>query len=338
MTPRGSAGGVVRIGARTSPLAIAQADQVAAGLRALGWETAFVGITTTGDVDRRHLTQIGGTGVFAQAVREALRTGGIDVAVHSLKDLPTAPAAGLTIVATPEREDPADVLIGVHPGAITSGMRIGTGSPRRAFQLRAHLAARGVAATFVPIRGNVDRRLGLVRDGTVDATILAAAGLRRLGRWAGEDTIGGLPVTPLRLDQVVPAAGQGALALEMSDAADPDLRAAVARLDHRPTRAAITAERTFLRVLEAGCLAPIGVHARPLPQSVSADDLTLVAVAERTYPETSTQNDPTAPVRVEGKCKTSDATGAGAALANEVLTRLGARPATRAVSGRPERE
>lgn len=311
----------IRIGARTSPLATAQADQVAAALQAAGWETEFVGITTTGDVDRRHLTQIGGTGVFAQAVRASLNTGGIDLAVHSMKDLPTAPAEGLEIVAIPVREDASDVLVGLDLERLDADrhLRIGTGSPRRAVQLEAHLRARGIDAEFVPIRGNVDRRLGLVHDGEVDATMLAAAGLRRLGRWAGEPELAGLAVTVLRSEQVVPAAGQGALALEMANDGDPAMIEAVRELDHEPTRAAVSAEREFLRVLEAGCLAPVGVHASPISHSVSGHDLTLVAVAGRTYLDKTTQNEPGAPIRVEETCAITDAVATGAALAHTML-------------------
>lgn len=317
----------LRIGARTSPLATAQAMSVAKQLEAAGFTCEFVGVTTTGDVDRRHLTQIGGTGVFAQAVRHSLITGGIDLAVHSLKDLPTAPAEGLEITAVPEREDPADVLIGVHPDEVRDGMRIGTGSPRRATQLSAHFASRGIDVEFVPIRGNVDRRIGLVREGQVDATLLAAAGLRRLGRWSGEPEVSGLPATALGFDAVVPAAGQGALALEMAVDADEDLRAAVASLDHRVTRAAVEAEREFLRVLEAGCLAPVGVHARPIAHPDSDDDLTLVAVAGRTYLENSTSNDSGALVKTEGRCTLADAVASGASLAHTTLGLLGGSPA-----------
>ena len=143
----------IRIGARTSPLARAQADQVAGWLQARGWRTEFVGITTTGDVDQRALTQIGGTGVFVGAVREALYDRRIDVAVHSLKDLPTAPAAELEVAANPAREDTRDVLVGRTLDTLRDGDRIGTGSPRRALQL-AELAQRlGIELEIVEIRG-----------------------------------------------------------------------------------------------------------------------------------------------------------------------------------------
>lgn len=310
---------LVRIGARTSPLARAQADQVAAQLTALGCRTEFVGITTTGDVDRRHLTQIGGTGVFAQAVRAALLEGEIDLAVHSMKDLPSAPAPGLEIAGIPERENPRDVLIGRRLDELASGMRIGTGSPRRAAQLNAHLLARGVACEFVPIRGNVDRRLGLVTEGTVDATLLAAAGLRRLGRWSDEPSVQDLPVTVLTDEVLVPAAGQGALALEIAETVDPAIRDLVIQLDHRPTRAEVSAEREFLRVLGAGCLAPVGVHGRV----GAGSDLTLLAVAGRTYLDDSASAEIDAQVvRVSGDGQIPQAPEIGARLAAETLRLL----------------
>ena len=171
----------IRIGARTSPLARAQADQVAGWLQAEGFATEFVGITTTGDVDQRSLTQIGGTGVFVGAVREALYDRRIDVAVHSLKDLPTAAAAELEVAATPAREDSRDVLVGRTLDTLRDGDRIGTGSPRRAIQL-AEIAERlGIELDVVEIRGNVDTRIARAADGEVSAVLLAAAGLRRLG-------------------------------------------------------------------------------------------------------------------------------------------------------------
>lgn len=275
----------IRVGARRSPLAVAQAEWVAAQLRTAGHPSELVGIESLGDRDRRQLTQIGGTGVFATAVRDALHDRSIDVAVHSLKDLPVAPAPGLVVSAIPVREDVRDVLVGLDVDQWVDGTRVGTGSPRRAAQVRAMAQARGVTVEVVPVRGNVDTRLDLVRNGDVDATLLAAAGLLRLGRLDAslvdpsldeqQLEVGGLPVRLLSLQRMLPAAGQGALAVETREDIDPDLAAALASIDHAATRAAVDTERTFLATLEAGCLAPVGCHAR-----VDGDDLTLFAVAE----------------------------------------------------------
>ena len=171
----------IRLGARTSALARAQASEVATALAAGGIDTSFVGITTTGDLDQRHLTEIGGTGVFVSAVRDALRRDEIDVAVHSLKDLPTTSAEDLEIIAIPVREDTRDVLVGRQLDDLFDGARIGTGAPRRAMQMIDWAAGRDLQLEVVPIRGNVETRIERVREARVDAVILAAAGLRRLG-------------------------------------------------------------------------------------------------------------------------------------------------------------
>lgn len=289
----------VRVGARKSALARTQAAWVAARLEELGATTELVGIVTTGDVDRRHLTDIGGTGIFATAVRDQLRTGQADVAVHSLKDLPVDPAPGLVIGAIPAREDPRDVIVGRPLAGITSGMRIGTGSPRRVVQLRALLAERGVDADLVPIRGNVGTRLDLVRSGQLDAVVLAAAGLRRLGlldATGDRTTVDGLPAEAIGLDLVLPAAGQAALAVEVVEDADPRLKALMAALDHLPTRLEVTAERRFLNTMEAGCLAPVGVHAT----ADASLNLTLRAVAGQMIHSTSTGVAATPLTSVEG--------------------------------------
>ncbi|OYO22795.1 hydroxymethylbilane synthase [Enemella dayhoffiae] len=278
----GAAAGVVRIGARRSPLAVAQAEWVGERLRALGTEVELIGIDTRGDVDRRHLTEIGGTGVFAVAVRDAVRSGAVDVAVHSMKDLPTAPAPGLVIAAVPPREDPRDVLVGHRLAELADGMVIGTGSPRRQAQLQAYAGARGLQLEFRPIRGNVGTRLELVSSGTVDATVLAAAGLRRLG------LVDSLPTHEfLELDVLAPAAAQGALAVEIAAAARPGVPELIARLDDAETRLAVDVERAFLRELEAGCLAPVGVLVRRTPSADGSADLTFSAVIGRTLVSTS---------------------------------------------------
>jgi hydroxymethylbilane synthase len=241
----------VLVGTRRSPLAMRQTREVAEALaRALDRPVAVVEVTTQGDVDRAPLATIGGSGVFVSALRDRLLAGEIDLAVHSLKDLPTAPVPGLVLAAVPEREDPRDALVGSALADLTPGARIGTGSPRRAAALRA--LNRGLVP--VDVRGNIDTRLAMVADGEVDAVVLAAAGLRRLGR---TDVV----VDPLDASVMVPAPGQGALAVEArADVAD-DLAAALADLDDQSSRTAVLAERAALAGLEAGCSAPVGALA-----------------------------------------------------------------------------
>ena len=239
---------MIRLGTRASALALAQSRTVAAGLRvASGQDVELVEITTTGDRSSAPIPQLG-VGVFVSALRDALVGKEIDLAVHSYKDLPTAPAGGLVIAATPEREDPRDALVardGLTLTELPSGARVGTGSLRRIAQLH----ALGLGLEPVPIRGNVDTRLRKVADGEVDAVVLARAGLVRLGR-AGELTE---ILDPLLM---LPAPAQGVLAVECR-ADDPDLIDALAPLDHQPTRAAVDAERALLARLEAGCSAPV---------------------------------------------------------------------------------
>lgn len=329
MTSDVSEPGTIRIGARRSPLAVAQAEWVAGQLQLRGVRTEVVGITTQGDVDRRELTQIGGTGVFASAVRDALQADTIDLAVHSGKDLPTAPVPGLEVVAHPEREDPRDVLIGLRLADL-DGARVGTGSPRRASQLQAWARARGIEITVQPIRGNVDRRISLVRSGEIDATLLAAAGLRRLGRLSGTGQelqvidAAGVPQCPAELldpEVMLPAAAQGALAVE-AVAGSPAAELAAA-LDHQPTRARVIAERSLLARLEAGCTAPVGALAELDRGRDIASDLTMAAVIGRTYPSTF---DETAAegslIRVVGSGSADEAAALGARLAEDLLARL----------------
>ena len=264
----------LRIGTRASSLALTQTGLVADELRRLtGREVEIVRITTDGDVRTGSLSQMGGTGVFVTALRDALQQGRCDVAVHSLKDLPTAPFAGLTYV-TPVREDPRDALCSrehLRLADLPTGASVGTGSPRRAAQL---LLARP-DLTVVDIRGNVDTRLGRVDasgPGDLDAVVLAAAGLNRLGRSS--------VITELiDLDTMAPAPGQGALAVECRTddlATDSSLASALAALDDSGTHLAVTAERALLARLEAGCAAPVGTYA-----SVSDGVLSLRALVAR---------------------------------------------------------
>ncbi|MEV6672795.1 hydroxymethylbilane synthase [Streptomyces sp. NPDC051162] len=253
----------LRLGTRRSKLAMAQSGQVAETVRQLtGRPVELVEITTYGDVSRESLAQIGGTGVFVSALRDALVAGEIDLAVHSLKDLPTTQPDDLVLAAIPVREDPRDVLIardGLTFGTLPAGARIGTGSPRRMAQLNALARAQGREIETVPIRGNIDTRIAFVTDGELDAVVLAAAGLARIGRTA--------EITEyLEPDAVLPAPGQGALAIECAMTNAP-LAATLAELDDPYTRVAVTAERSLLAALEAGCSAPVGALADLSPSS-----------------------------------------------------------------------
>ncbi|BDZ41680.1 porphobilinogen deaminase [Paraoerskovia sediminicola] len=266
----------IRVGTRGSTLATTQSGQVAERLAVLtGREVDLVRIRTDGDVLTGPLSQMGGTGVFVTAIRQALLDDRCDVAVHSLKDLPTTPAPGLRVV-TPARVDPRDALCardGLTLATLPTGAKVGTGSPRRAAQLR--LARPDLE--IVDIRGNVDTRLARATgpDADLDAVVLAAAGLARIGRTAA--------VTDL-LDPtlLVPAPGQGALAVEVRDEAfdDPGLAEALGALDDRSTRLAVTAERALLRRLEAGCSAPVGAHAT-VESGAHGDRLVLRSVVAR---------------------------------------------------------
>jgi hydroxymethylbilane synthase len=236
-------------------MAIAQSRQVADMItERTGRAVEIVGVTTLGDVSRAQLTQIGGTGVFVSALREALLGGEVDLAVHSLKDLPTGPAAGIVLAAVPSRDDPRDALVardGAKLADLPPGARIGTGSPRRAAQLlglRADLRC-------VPIRGNAGTRLGKVSDGELDAVVLACAGLARIGR------VGAITQV-FEPDEMLPAPGQGALAIECREG-DAELAALLQLVTDEASMAAVTAERSLLEALEAGCSAPIGAYAVP---------------------------------------------------------------------------
>jgi hydroxymethylbilane synthase len=227
-----------------------RADLVA---KHLDVEVELVEVTTEGDVTSAPLASLGGTGVFVNALRDALLAGEVDVAVHSLKDLPTGPAEGILIAAVPPREDPRDVLVardGLTLGELPVGSTVGTGSPRRVAQL----GALGLGLEIVGIRGNIDTRLGKVASGEVDAVVLARAGLARIDLLDAVTEV----LDPI---QMLPAPGQGALAVECR-AGDDDLVAALREhLEDPWTRAAVDAERAVLASLEAGCSAPVGALA-----------------------------------------------------------------------------
>jgi hydroxymethylbilane synthase len=293
----------LRVGTRASALARIQTDAV---VIALGVPVEIVHIVTDGDRSGEALTQIGGTGVFASALRMALLTGEIDVAVHSYKDLPTAPADGITIAAVPEREDARDALVardGLVLGELPGGSRVGTGSPRRAAQLR----ALGLGLEIVDLRGNVDTRLRRVADGELDAVVLAYAGLRRLGR-ADEVTEVLDPI------QVLPAPAQGALAIECR-ADDLATIEVLAALDHADTRAAVTAERALLAALEAGCSAPVGA----LAEITVSDTVGDVDILEIFLRGSVTAVDGSDAVRLSATGSTTDAAGVGRRLAAELI-------------------
>ncbi|MFD7913849.1 MULTISPECIES: hydroxymethylbilane synthase [unclassified Streptomyces] len=303
----------LRLGTRRSKLAMSQSGHVADAVRAVtGRAVELVEITTYGDVSREHLSQIGGTGVFVTALRDALLRGEVDFAVHSLKDLPTAQPDDLVIAAMPRREDPRDALVardGLTFEQLPDGARIGTGSTRRTAQLN-HLAlSLGKRIETVPIRGNVDTRIGFVHDGELDAVVLAAAGLNRIGR-------GGEATDLLSVDSVLPAPGQGALAVECL-ASDTDLVAALGQLDDPHTRAAVTAERSLLAALEAGCSAPVGAFADLLADGEIVNEMRLRGVVGTLDGTTLVQLSTTGPVPQSY----DEAMALGRELADEMLAK-----------------
>ncbi len=245
---------MLRIGTRGSALALAQTTAVARALEKSGAEVELVTITTEGDTSKASLASLGGSGVFASALRDALLDGRVDAIVHSLKDLPTAPLPGLRIAAIPKREDARDALCardGLTLDSLPEGATVGTGSPRR----RAQLLARRPDLEVVDIRGNVDTRLAQVGASSgsatpLDAVVLAAAGLTRLGRLDAVTEFLGIDGWPT-------APGQGAVAIEVRAGEEKS----VAALDHKATRTIVEAEREVLALLEAGCAAPVGVNA-----------------------------------------------------------------------------
>jgi hydroxymethylbilane synthase len=243
----------LRLGTRKSPMAMSQSLRVAQAITSrTGRAVELVGISTYGDASAAQIAQIGGTGVFVTGLRARLLEGQVDLAVHSLKDLPVAPADGIVLAAVPERDDPFDALAardGAKLADLPPGARIGTGSPRRAAQL---LILRPDLRP-VPVRGNAGTRLARVGQGELDAVVLACAGLARIDRLDAVTQVFGP-------DEMLPAPGQGALAVECR-ADREDLAALLACVDDPVSRAATTAERSLLAALQAGCLAPVGAYA-----------------------------------------------------------------------------
>jgi hydroxymethylbilane synthase len=304
----------LRLGTRASALARTQSQAVADAITAAtGTPVELVPIVTDGDRSSAAIAQLGGTGVFVTAIRRALLEGSIDLAVHSYKDLPTAPEAGLILAAVPRREDPRDALVardGLTLGELPRGARVGTGAPRRVAQLR----ALGLGLDVVPIRGNVDTRLARVAPGDLDAVVLARAGLSRLGRLdAVTETL-----DPL---QVLPAPAQGALAVECRTS-DARTRELVGRLEDPIARACVVAERTTLATLEAGCSAPVAAYAE-VAEGEDGPELFLRASV--------TAIDGSDAVRDSVSGRPADAAALGRSLAAELLDRgaaalMAARP------------
>jgi hydroxymethylbilane synthase len=249
--------GVLRLGSRRSPMAIAQSRIVADMItRHTGRAVEIIGVTTLGDVSRAQLTQIGGTGVFVSALRDALLHGEIDFAVHSLKDLPAIQPDDIALAAVPPRDDPRDALVacdGAKLADLPTGAKIGTGSPRRAAQLLALRAD----LSCVPIRGNAGTRMAKIEAGEVDAVVLACAGLARLKRLDAVTQV-------LEPEEMLPAAGQGALAVECR-AEDEQLTRLLHTINDDPSMAAATAERSLLEALAARCSAPVAAYAMYRP-------------------------------------------------------------------------
>jgi hydroxymethylbilane synthase len=306
---------VIRIGTRGSALALAQSGIVAAQLEAAGARTELITVVTPGDKSSAPIAEIG-IGVFTSALRDALADGMVDVAIHSYKDLPTAPDPRLSLAAVPSREDPRDALIArdnLTLGELPPGSRVGTGSPRRAAQIQ----ALGLGLSIVPIRGNVDTRLRKVQDGELDAVVLARAGLARLGR---------LDVITEVLDpiQVLPAPAQGALAVEcrVDDMDTEHLLQSI--VDDAATRAAVGTERALLAALEAGCQAPVGALA-DVVEDFDADDrivyrLSLRGVAAANWTPGSEAEGPAVElIRASATGDLTEGEQLGRALAAELL-------------------
>ncbi len=309
----------LRIGSRGSQLALWQSKHIAALLRGQGHTVEIEIIKTTGDrLQEIAFSQVGSKGMFTKEIEEALAEGRVDLAVHSLKDLPTELASLFALAATPPRVDPRDAFVSVsfkNLAALPTGARVGTSSQRRRAQLKA-LRPDIEAREF---RGNVDTRLRKLGDGQVDAILLASAGLERLGKteWVRER---------LEPNEFCPAAGQGALGIETRKE-DAATIAALAFLDDAATRFAVTVERAALAALGGGCQVPIGVHCRPssIRENDSETDEVFAVVAD---PENGTA------VRIYHRAIHTGADGAalGSVVAQKLMD-AGAGPLLAAATG-----
>jgi hydroxymethylbilane synthase len=293
------------IASRGSKLALWQARWVEGQLTALGHECRIEIVKTTGDkITDVPLAKVGGKGLFTKEIEEALLNGSADLAVHSLKDLPTELPPGLVLAAVPEREDPRDAVVGKRLDQLPHGARVGTSSLRRAAQLRKLRPDLAIES----VRGNLDTRLRKLDEGQYDAILLAAAGLKRLG-W------GGRIAEILPADAMCSAVGQGALAIETRAAGSGF--DAVRALDHAPTHAAVAAERGVLAALGGGCQVPIGAHA-----TVTEGRIRLLGVVA--------SPDGTELIRAEGEGAAEEAAELGKKLGEKLLG-LGARRILEAV-------
>jgi hydroxymethylbilane synthase len=292
---------VIRIGSRGSLLALWQAEHVKVLLEGLGHAAEIQVISTTGDRNLEGpLQPVGGKGAFLKEIEEALLREEVDLAVHSLKDVPTAHPDGLRLCAILERADPRDALVSADGNGLRglrNGARVGTTSLRRQAQLR--IARPDLV--LADLRGNVDTRLRRLREGHYDAIVLAVAGLSRLGRFAAVSEV-------LDVATVCPAPGQGAIALECRTD-DGVTSGLVAPLDHAPTRRAITAERAFLAALGGGCNVPLGAHAHP-----REDGSTVLRLAALVASRDGRDS-------VRGEATGEDPEALGAALAADFLAR-----------------
>jgi len=288
---------------------MAQTGTVAKMLEEAGYEVELVPVATPGDQSSAPIAEIG-VGVFTSAVRRALLDGEVDIAVHSFKDLPTAPEPGIVLAAVSKREDPRDVLVardGLTLGELPPGSTVGTGSPRRITQLR----ALGLGLNVVPIRGNIDRRLGMVESGELDAIVLARAGLARTDR---------LELITETLDpvQMLPAPAQGALAVETRVEDVDTERLLRSIVDDEATRAAVTAERALLAELEAGCSAPVGALAEVV-EDLNSEGAVVERLSMRGVAATAIEGDAVRILRASATADKSEAEKLGRMVAAELL-------------------
>lgn len=268
------------IGSRGSHLALWQANYIASRLAALHVATRIQIIRTTGDhLQTASLVQAGGKGLFTKEIEESLLAGTIDLAVHSLKDLPTVSPAGLTLAAIPERESPFDAIVGMKLANLPNGARVGTSSSRRGAQLR--LLRSDLA--IHPIRGNVDTRLAKQKNGDFDAILLAEAGLRRLGLESQVAEV----FSP---DQICPAPGQGALAIQTRVQDEAFYRCQP--LNHTPTQLAVDCERSALAALGGGCQLPVGVFAHFISDRLEATAVVVAPEGSQFLRESASGTDP----------------------------------------------